>query len=132
VSEPDPILEAARLHYDTFTVMGRQFTVRQPSALQLVGYRQVQWEEVETGEEDEHGKPKKRRQLREDATEQGLAYLVSVCVLDDAGKPAYSLQHALQIVTGNPDVAFPFINAVTALLSGEKKALATRSASGTA
>lgn len=132
MSDVDPILEAARLRYDTFEVMGRTFTVRQPSALQLIGYRQALWEEIDTGEADDQGKPKMRRQLRHDATEQGLAYLISVCVLGEDAAPAYTKEQGLTIVNGNPDVGFPFINAVTALLSGEKKSSVQKTSSGTA
>lgn len=119
--EPDPILEAAGLAYDTLTVLGREFIVRQPSALQLIAHRAEQWEEVDTGEE-KNGVPVKRRQMREDATERGLAYLISVCVLRADGKAAYNKAQALKIVSGNPDVAFPFINAVTGIIATEKKA----------
>lgn len=126
----DSILEAARLNYDTLKVLDREFIVRQPSALQLIEHRSRMWEEVETGEPG--GEQKKRRQLRTDATERGLAYLVSVCVLDADGKPAYTEEQCMLIVTGNPDIAFPFINAVTGLVATEKKASAPKSGSGTA
>lgn len=122
MSESDPILAAAALAYDTLKVLGREFIVRQPSALQLIDHRRRQWEEVETDETDSNGQKKKRQQLRSDGTERGLAYLVSVCVLDADGKPAYTEEQALRIVSGNPDVAFPFINAVTGIISTEKKA----------
>lgn len=132
MNELDPILEAARLRYDTFTVLGRKFTVRQPSALQLIEHRQRQWETVETGEVDDEGVPKTRRKLRADATERGLAYLISVCVLDEHGSQPYTDEQGLMIVNGNPDVSMPFITAVTEVLGGEKKASARTSDSGTA
>jgi hypothetical protein len=119
------LLELARVRTVTVTVADEVLTVHEPSGLQMIERRSRMYvtEEVDG---------KEVRKLLPDATERGLAYLLSVCVRDASGQPSWNESEAMVVATGRAEVALPVINAVTEFLAHEKKASTPPSDSGTA
>lgn len=121
----DFLLELARPRERRVTIRGVTITVREPNGLQLVEKQRRQHEDTVLPD----GTVERRR--RKDADDIGLAYLVSVCALNEQGAPLWSDEDALSIVRGRTEVAFPIIDAVTEFIGQEKKVSRPTSASTT-
>lgn len=92
----DPkILELAQIHEAEFELAGCKFIVREPSAMDMLTYREL-------SDEKEQGGSKAK----------GVAFLIEKSVRNLDGSNAFSKEEALHLANGSGKVALPIIKAV--------------------
>lgn len=106
----DPLLELAEVRSDRLTIAGQPVIVREPSALENLEYMS--------------------RRVKDQV--DGIAYLLSCCVVKEDGTPRWTLEQAQVVARGRVEVFTPLILAITAFISREKKVSQPSSDSTTA
>jgi hypothetical protein len=100
------ILDLAQINTTSITLGGEDFKVREPSALEMIRYRELV-DETKGG-----------------SRAQGLAFLFETCIFNADMTKAFDKDDAMTIACGSTRVANPFISALMHFI-GEETATET-------